>query len=86
MIPTTCKGRDNWGTVKDTYLFKLTLKSFLLTQDKEHEYIFYIGIDSDDRIFSKQYYQNEIRKFQQVFKNVDYKFIVMENVKKGHLN
>ena len=55
LIPTTCKGRDNWGTVKDTYLFKLTLKSFLLSQDKEHEYIFYIGIDSDDRIFSKQF-------------------------------
>jgi len=85
LIPTTCKGRDGWATIKDTYLFKLTLKSFLLTQDKEHEYIFYIGIDSDDRIFPKQYYQNEITKFKKVFKNVDYKFIAMENVRKGHL-
>jgi hypothetical protein len=85
LIPTTCKGRDSWATVKDTYLFQLTLKSFFLTQDKEHEYIFYIGIDEDDRIFSKEYSQQEILKIKQVFKNANFKFITMRNVKKGHL-
>jgi hypothetical protein len=85
LIPTTCKGRDSWTTIKDTYLFNLTLKTFLLTQSKEHEYIFYIGIDADDRIFSKPSSQEEILKFKKVFKNVDFKFIHMNNVKKGHL-
>lgn len=85
LIPTTCKGRDNWATIKDTYLYNLTLKTFLLTQSKEHEYIFYIGIDADDRIFSKPDQQSEILKFKKVFKNVDYQFINMENVRKGHL-
>ena len=61
LIPTTSKGRDSWATVKDTYLFNLTLKTFLLTQNKEHEYIFYIGIDADDRIFSNPKYQENNR-------------------------
>ena len=85
LIPTTSKGRDSWATVKDTYLFNLTLKTFLLTQNKEHEYIFYIGIDADDRIFSNPKYQEEIHRFKNAFKNVDYQFIIMENIKKGHL-
>ena len=85
LIPTTCKGKDSWGDIKDTYLFNLTLKSFLLTQNKEHEYIFYIGIDEDDRIFNKLENQCEITKFKKVFKNVDYKFITMDGIKKGHL-
>ena len=85
LIPTTCKGRDGWATIKDTYLYNLTLKTFLLTQSKEHEYIFYIGIDADDRIFSKQSSKEEILKFKKVFKNVDFQFIHMNNVKKGHL-
>jgi len=85
LIPTTCKGRDGWATIKDTYLYNLTLKTFLLTQSKEHEYIFYIGIDADDRIFSKQSSKEEIIKFKKVFKNVDFQFIHMDNIKKGHL-
>jgi hypothetical protein len=85
LIPTTCKGRDNWATIKDTYLYNLTLKTFLLTQNPGHEYIFYIGIDAGDRIFSKPEQQAEIIKFKKVFKNIDYQFINMENVKKGHL-
>ena len=43
LIPCTSKGRDNWKTIKDTYINNLTVKYFLLTQDKEHEYVFYIN-------------------------------------------
>ena len=53
LILATSKQRDNWVSIKDSYLFNMTLKSFLSSQDKEHEYIFYIGIDKDDRIFDK---------------------------------
>ena len=53
LILATSKNRDAWANIKDSYLYKMTLKSFLLTLDKEHEYIFYVGIDKDDRIFDK---------------------------------
>lgn len=32
----------------------MTLKSFLLTYDKEHKYTFYIGIDRNDKIFDNK--------------------------------
>ena len=85
LIPTTSKGRDSWAKIKDTYLYNLSLKTLLLTQSNEHEYVFYIGIDSDDRIFANLLQQAEITKFKTVFKNIDIKFITMENVQKGHL-
>ena len=47
LIPCTSKGRDQWQTIKDSYLDNLSVKHFLLTQDKEHEYVFYIGYDGD---------------------------------------
>ena len=36
LIPCTSKDRDYWQTMKDTYLNNLSVKHFLLTQDKEH--------------------------------------------------
>ena len=44
LIPSTSNGRNEWKTYKDTYLYNSTLKTFLLTYDQEHEYIFYIGV------------------------------------------
>ena len=60
LILATSKNRDNWVSIKDTYLFNLTLKTFLLTMNKEYEYIFYIGIDKNDRIFDNPIQQEEI--------------------------
>ena len=85
LILATSKNRDAWVNIKDSYLYKMTLKSFLLTLDKEHEYIFYIGIDKDDRIFDKKYEQNQITNFSKVFKNVEFVFITMENIEKGYV-
>ena len=65
----TSKSRDSWGSMKDTYLFNLTLKTFLLTMDKEHEYLFYIGIDKGDRIFDNTKEQEVITRFNIAFKN-----------------
>lgn len=81
-IPCTSKGRDQWKSIKDSYLFNLSIKTFLLTQDKEHEYCFYIGYDHDDRIFSKKTEQDFIINFKKAFNNVDFKFISLQ-VEKG---
>ena len=85
LILATSKQRDGWVTIKDSYLFNMTLKSFLLTYDKEHEYIFYIGIDKDDRIFDKIYEQEHILNFKKVFKNIEFVFLTMENIEKGYV-
>ena len=85
LIPTTSKNRNTWKSIKDTYLYNLTFKTMLLTQNKEHNYIFYIGIDKGDRIFSQKNNQDILMNFKNVFKNIDLKFIIMENIVKGHL-
>ena len=40
--------------IEESYLYKHTLKSFLLTYDKEHEYTFYIGIDRYDPVYDNE--------------------------------
>ena len=58
LIPTTSNKRD-WSDIFDSYLFNVTLKTFLLTYDKEHKYKFYIGIDKDDPIFDNKKQQQQ---------------------------
>ena len=86
LIITTSNKRDNWVTIKDSYLYNMTLKTLLLTQDKENLYKFYIGIDANDRIFDKKDQQEEIMRFRKAFPNIDFEFIVYDNNKipKGH--
>lgn len=81
-LPCTSKGRDNWTTMKDTYLYNFSTKTFLLTMDKEHDYHFYIGYDHDDRLFSKKEEQQTLERISQVFKNVTFHFTSL-NVEKG---
>lgn len=86
LIITTSNKRDEWNTIKDSYLYNMTLKTFLYTMNKEDLYKFYIGIDANDRIFDNKKNQEEIIKFSQVFKNLEFEFIVYDNNKipKGH--
>lgn len=84
LIPCTSNRRNEWTTIYDSYLHKLSLKTFLLTQDSEHEYCFYIGFDSDDRIFSKNNEQEKILRYKNAFKNIDFKFISFD-IEKGYL-
>ena len=84
LIPCTSKNR-NWSSIKESYLYKLTLKTFLLTQDKEHTYHFYIGVDYDDAIFNNSLEQQKIASINTVFKNVTITFIVFNNIEKGYL-
>lgn len=84
IIPSTSKGRE-WNDIKESYLFKHTLKTFLLTYDKEHNYTFYIGIDKNDRIYDNQENISYINKFISLMKNIEIQFIIMNNIPKGHL-
>tara|TARA_A100001015_G_C15012450_1_gene723807 strand:- start:384 stop:1151 length:768 start_codon:yes stop_codon:yes gene_type:complete len=81
LIITTSNKRDNWVTIKDSYLYNMTLKTALLTCDKEHFYKFYIGIDENDRIFDKKDQQEQITRFANAFSNFDFEFIVYDNNK-----
>ena len=84
LIPSTSKGRD-WKNIKETYLFKHTLKTFLLTYNNEHNYKFYIGIDRNDRIYDNKEYVDEIQRFMSIMKNTEIEFIYMDDIPKGHL-
>jgi hypothetical protein len=85
LIPCTSKGRDEWTSMKDTYLYNYTLKTFLLTQTKDYNYTFYIGYDEDDRIYSNNSEQQIIKLFKTVFTNVTFHFIPFKNITKGHV-
>tara|TARA_B110001450_G_C17595868_1_gene470820 strand:- start:298 stop:1059 length:762 start_codon:yes stop_codon:yes gene_type:complete len=84
LIPCTSKNRD-WKNIKESYLYNLTLKTFLLSSDKEHQYKFYIGIDRGDKVFDNLQNQEEIMKFNKAFSNISFDFIYMDDVEKGHL-
>ena len=84
LIPTTSNKRD-WSNIYESYLYNVTLKSFLTTYNKEHNYIFYIGIDRNDPIFDNNEEQRKILHFITVMKNVDLEFIYMDDIAKGHL-
>jgi len=84
IIPATSKGRV-WKKIEESYLYQATLKSFVLTYDKEHQYIFYIGIDKNDPIYDTDYNKEKLRKFCSVMKNMEIEFIYMDGITKGHL-
>ena len=86
LIPTTSNNRNEWSTIKDSYLYK-SMKSFLhsLTCDDKYIYTFYIGYDDNDRIFSDKKQQTFIKRFKKVFTNLNIEWISMSGIPKGHL-
>lgn len=84
LIPSTSKGRK-WSNYKESYLYGKTLRSFLLTYEKEHEYHFYIGIDEGDLIYDNPTVKHEIIRFVSVMKNIQLEFVYMSGIAKGHL-
>jgi len=85
LIPTTSKGRPTWKHIEDTYLFNYFFKSFLFTRSPNHQYIIYIGIDNDDRIFSHEKNRQIIYNLKHKHEGISIKFISMAAAKKGHL-
>ena len=84
LIPTTTRERD-WKSITDTDLYKINIKSFLLSYCPEHSYTYYLGIDDDDPIFSQQAEKEKLQRFVNIMKNVSLQFVSMKGIKKGHL-
>jgi hypothetical protein len=82
LIPSTSNGRD-WTSIKESYLYNLTFKTFLLTQDPEHEYVFYIGIDKGDKIYDTEQ-KEEFFRFKKIYRNINIEFMYMD-CRKGFL-
>ena len=84
LIPSTSRGRD-WSSLKETYLLKYTMKTFGITQDKEHTYRFYIGIDRGDPIYDKNEVRVYLERLSSVLHNTSIEFIYMDGITRGHL-
>jgi hypothetical protein len=86
LIPCTSKRRPEWQSMKYTYLYNYTVKTFLLTMNKneKYTYVFYIGYDPGDRIFSVKEQQNELHRMSSVFSRVKFIFIEL-NATPGHV-
>jgi hypothetical protein len=86
LIPSTTHQRA-WSNMKETYLYNLTLKTFLLTRCRRADYTYtiYIGYDDGDKILSQQSQQEQVNKFQKVFPDLKVCFVCFRFVTKGHL-
>jgi hypothetical protein len=84
MIPTTSRNRK-WVGIKNSYLYRIFLRSFLLTYCKEHTYVIYVGFDEDDPLFSNENERSELDRFISIMKNVELKWISLRGIKRGHL-
>jgi len=85
LIPVISNGR-NWSNIKESYLYIYTIRSFLATYDKEHEYIFYIGTDKDDKIYNTEESIAFFKRLMSVMKNVSIQFHTLpETIRRGHL-
>jgi hypothetical protein len=91
LIPTTSNGR-NWTSYRETYLYNITLKSFLLStlfekNQQKHSYTFYIGIDRHDRILDTDEYKFELNRLIAIFNvdNIEIKYFYTDGIMKGHL-
>ena len=84
LIPTSNKDKP-WNKAEDTYLYNYTIKTLLETTNKEYTIIFYIGIDTDDKIWLKRENVATIMKLREDRKNIYFKFYKMSNIEKGHV-
>ena len=85
LIPCTSNNRPNWKTIKDSYLYTLSINTFVTTMDKEHEYIYYIGYDEGDRIYANKNEWEHLNKINSIFKNISFQFISLHSIQKGHV-
>ncbi len=85
LIPCTSKNRNTWNKMEDTYLMTHSIETFLKTYSEEHEYIFYIGYDTDDRIYANKDEQDKIKVVFEKYDNIDIQYIPLINIEKGFL-
>ena len=87
LIPTTSNGRK-WKKYHETYLYNFTIKTLLLSltkSEQEHDYIFYIGIDRGDKVYDNEETKNGFNKLKKVFNHIDFQYLYMDIIAKGHL-
>lgn len=84
LIPTTSKGR-NWNNINETYLYNNTIRTILDSTTDKHYIKFYIGIDDDDIIWNNIDNHKILFELIKNRKNIDFKFIYMRDIPKGHL-
>jgi len=87
LIPSTTKGID-CESYKDTFLYKLFLKSFIKSYDKKYGekdliYTIYVIVDDDDKIYSNEFEKKKIISFVNLVKNVSIQFISSDGINKG---
>ncbi|ADO67292.1 hypothetical protein crov259 [Cafeteria roenbergensis virus] len=73
-----------WNNIDDSFLKTLFIKSFVKTFPKNLTYTFYIGIDHDEKIYTKE---NLIKFFDKELIDFNYKLniTVYYNIEKGFL-
>jgi hypothetical protein len=84
LIPSTSRNRQ-WATIQQSYLYNVTLKTFMLTYDKQREYCFYIGIDRNDPIYDNEENQAQLVRLCSIANCIKIRFIYMDSIPKGHL-
>ena len=82
MIPVTSRNRE-WRTFKETDLYNIFFKSFLLTYNKELPHLFCFAIDPDDQLFNN--IKEDIERLVNVMKNCKVNFISTAGIGKGHV-
>lgn len=89
LIPTTSRNRP-WTTHQESYLYNLSIRSYLKTYSfefKNHplETVFYIGYDTDDTVWGNPEERKKVERFLKIMKNIDCKFISLNDIPKGYL-
>jgi hypothetical protein len=84
LVPCTSCKRDEWACIQDTYLWNLTLKTFLATCSPEHKYVLYVGHDMDDRLFANPIEQRKLGLFSKIYPFLTIRFVPLD-APKGYL-
>ena len=84
IIPAT-SNKCHYNYFQDTDLFNILFKSFFTTYDLNHEYKFYLGIDSDDKLYQDNSVQNDIKNIINVMKNTSIEFLTIDSSHKGNV-
>lgn len=84
LIPTTNKGKE-WTRAEDTFLWNKTLKTLLNITNSKHTIVFYIGVDTNDKIWLKKNNYETVLKLKEKRDNIEFKFFKMINIDPGHV-
>lgn len=85
LIPVTSRNR-NWVSIRESYLYNYTLKSFSVIYNPEYTYVFYLGIDRNDKIFDNIKNQELLQLLVKQLTNCSLEFHYTDNIEKGYLS